>query len=95
MNKNMNDPRVNRLIGYVIFFSSMPFFGAAVVLTEVAGGILSMLLLLIGAALFAASVIWMIRKVRCPHCGALLHLKLYSIRRCPYCGRDTDPDSTE
>ena len=88
----MRNPRTARLIGYVIFFASVPLFGFAAVLTEVWGGLLSMLLLVAGGVLFAFSIVWMIRKVRCPHCGQLLHLKLYDIRRCPYCGKNTDPD---
>ena len=54
-----------------------------------------MLFLIIGGLMAAASVIWMVRKVRCPHCNMLLHLKLYPIDRCPYCGKSTDPDSMD
>ena len=86
-------PRKARLIGYIILFASFPFFGLAGGMTSVGGGILSMLFLTIGGLMAAASVIWMVRKVRCPHCNTLLHLKLYPIDRCPHCGKSTDPDS--
>ena len=91
----MIDPRKARVIGYIILFASFPFFGTGAVMLEIWGGVLSMLLFLVGAVLVTVSVIWMIRKVRCPHCGALLHLKLYDISRCPYCNKSTDPDSRE
>lgn len=88
-------PRKARLIGYIILFASFPFFGMAVGLKEVAGGLLSMLFIIIGAVGVIVSTVWSIRKVRCPHCNALLPLKLYPISRCPYCGKSTDPDSVD
>lgn len=92
--KQMN-PRTARLIGYVLMILSCIVFGTGAACTGVWGGVLSMLLIVAGAALFALSTIWMIRKVRCPHCNQLLHLKLYDISVCPYCGRRTDPDSRD
>ena len=89
--RKMN-PRTARIVGYVLLFFSFPFFGAMAACMDIAGGLLSMLFLIIGAGLFAVSVIWMVRKVRCPHCDQLLHLKLYDISVCPYCGRSTDPN---
>ena len=42
------------------------------------------------AFLFIVVTAWMIMKVRCPHCGQLLELKLYNIDYCRYCGKSTD-----
>ncbi len=83
-------PRIARIIGYVILFASFPFMGAGMCLTDVAGGLLSMALLIVGGGLLAASAVWCLRKVRCPHCNALLPLKLYDIRVCPYCKKSTE-----
>ncbi|MBQ3842966.1 MAG: hypothetical protein II820_09775 [Ruminiclostridium sp.] len=87
------NPRIARTIGYFILFASCIVMGAGAACIDVMGGVLTMIMLVVGAVLFAFSVIWMIRKVRCPHCGNLLHLKLYDISVCPYCGKSTDPDS--
>ena len=83
-------PRKARIIGYIILFASFPFFGLAGCFLNIAGGLLSMIFLVIGALGITVSVIWDIRKVRCPHCNTLLPLKLYDIRTCPYCGKNTD-----
>ena len=85
----MNDPKINRIVGYVIFFIACIIF----VLGTVSGGPLKVVLYIIGGVIAAASVVWMILKVRCPHCGALLHLKLYNIDRCPRCGKSTRSDN--
>ena len=85
-------PKKARLIGYGLFLCSIPFLLVSVICAEIAGGLLSMVFLILAAVMFAVSTVWMLRKVRCPHCGELLHLKLYDISRCPYCGKSTDPD---
>jgi len=84
----MKDPKINRIIGYVIFLAACIFF----IMGTVSGGPLMIVFYIIGGVIAAASVVWMIMKVRCPHCGALLHLKLYNIDRCPVCGKSTDPE---
>lgn len=83
----MKDPKVNRIIGYVIFFIACGF----VIAGTTSGGILRVIFYIIAGLFTAASIVWDIMKVRCPHCGALLHLKLYNIDRCPQCGKSTDP----
>ena len=83
-------PRLARVIAYILMFASFPCFGFAMAFSDVMGGLVSMVLLVVGALLFTASVIWALRKVRCPHCNALLPLKLYDIRVCPYCKKSTD-----
>ncbi len=84
----MNDPKINRIIGYIVLFIGFGF----VIAGTVCGDILKIIFYVIAALLIAGSFVWMIMKVRCPHCGALLHLKLYSIARCPHCGKNTDTD---
>lgn len=54
-----------------------------------ASGGVDKILLALGLITVAASVIWMVLKVRCPHCNKLLPLKLYNIDTCPYCGMNT------
>ena len=90
--EGMNKPRVNRVIGYVILFLGFLFIIMGTVCRDRGDGIFSIVCYVFGGLLDVFSVVWMVLKVRCPHCGAILHFKLYDIRRCPYCGRSTDPD---
>ena len=88
-NKN---PRINRAIGYIILCIGFAVFGIGCMMyyksdTSV---VLGVIVCIIGVLLFVFSTIWMIKKVRCPHCNALLHLKLYPVSTCPYCGKRTD-----
>jgi len=83
----MKNPKINRIIGYVIFFIACAMF----IMGTMSSDPLRTVLYIIGGIIAAVSVVWMVMKVRCPHCGALLHLKLYNIDRCPQCGRSTDP----
>lgn len=83
----MKDPKINRIIGYVILFIGFGF----VITGTISGGIFLVIFYILGGLFVVASTVWMIMKVRCPHCGALLHLKLYNIDRCPRCGKSTDP----
>ncbi len=85
----MRDPRVNRIIGYVIFFIACGFMIAG----TVSGGVFMAVFYVLGGLFALVSVVWMVMKVRCPHCGALLYLKLYNIDRCPQCGKSTDPNA--
>ena len=91
MKKPMRDPRINRATGYGIFFSGLLLVGIGTGLSEIP----RMVFWMLGLLIFAGSVLWMFTKVRCPHCNRLLHLKLYDIRRCPYCGKSTKPDDTD
>lgn len=88
----MKDPRICRLIGYVMLFMG---FGFVIGGTMCGGGVPGIILYVIAGLFCISSLVWMIMKVRCPHCGALLHLKLYDISRCPYCHRSTKPDDNE
>ncbi|MCR5150907.1 MAG: hypothetical protein K6B52_06750 [Clostridiales bacterium] len=82
----MKNPRTCRLIGYIILFAGFGF----VIAGSIAGNTARTVLYLIAGLFIAASVVWMIKKVRCPHCGALLHLKFYDISTCQYCHKRTD-----
>ena len=84
----MKDPKINRFIGYVIFFTACIFM----IVGTVSGGVLLVVFYILAGIFAVTSLVWMIMKVRCPHCGALLHLKLYNIDRCPQCGKSTRPD---
>ena len=89
---NLNNPSHNRIIGYLIMISGAITFGTGMEIAHMTGIIrlLGEIICVIGIGLFIASIVWMYKKVRCPHCGMLLHLKLYPIRKCPYCGKRTD-----
>ncbi len=85
----MNTPRKCRRTGYVILFTGVVLFALGLYPRNT-GGKVNVFLVIVSLIIIAASVVWMIKKVRCPHCGALLHLKLYNIDVCPYCGKNTD-----
>lgn len=88
----MKNPKVNRFIGYVILFVGFFFFykgfHANTALDSVNG--YDAKLVGIAVILMLVSFGWMLMKVRCPHCGQLLDLKLNNISVCPYCGKMTD-----
>ena len=92
MNNNM-DPRLARAIGYAAMFGGFIVVGIGTACFNILEGVVSLILYGIAGLFLAFSIIWMIRKVRCPHCGQLLHLKLYDISVCPYCGKSTDPNN--
>lgn len=89
---NSRNPNTNKLIGFAILFSGFVLFGIGWRLTKAVGieCILGYVLVVMGLVLCVVSTIWVIKKVRCPHCNALLSLKLSSVNTCPYCGRRTD-----
>lgn len=85
----MNNPRVNRIIGYIVMF-----IGFYVVYKGNHTGIASngrnsydYITIGIGLILVIASFVWMIFKVRCPHCDGLLDIRLKNIDVCPHCGK--------
>ena len=89
---NLNNPSHNRIIGYLIMILGAIVFGIGMEIAHMTGivRLLGEIISVIGIGLFIASIVWMYKKVRCPHCGMLLHLKFYPIRKCPYCGKRTD-----
>ena len=89
---NLNNPSHNRIVGYLIMISGAITFGIGMEIAHMNGIIrlLGEIVCIIGVALFIASTVWMYKKVRCPHCGMLLHFKFYSIRKYPHCGKRTD-----
>ena len=90
----MKDPKVNRVIGYIILFSGFGFlmYGTHYPTADDPYNGKNWFLIIISVVLMVYSLVWMIKKVRCPHCNQILHFKLYNIDVCPYCGRSTDPD---
>lgn len=90
----MNNPKINRLIGYVILFFGFFLFYKGVKPVSLTDNIADadFVLLELSFVFLIGSFVWMIKKVRCPHCNKLLHLKLYNIDVCPHCGKSTDPD---
>ena len=89
---NPNNPTHNKIIGYLIMILGFIFFvvGVPIALSTGIIRLLGEIICAIGIALLIASTVWMYKKVRCPHCGALLNLKIWPIRKCPYCGKRTD-----
>lgn len=88
----MNNPKINRLIGYIVLFIGFAIFYKGFHAGTAADGINGTDPVLIGVSilLILGAAIWMFLKVRCPHCNALLNPKLTNINRCPHCGRSTD-----
>jgi hypothetical protein len=89
---NRNNPTRNRIKGYGILSAGILCFALGCFINNTTSQrTAAYALCAAGIIICIISTVWMIRKVRCPHCGKLLHLKLfYSNRTCPYCGKDTD-----
>ena len=88
----MKNPKINRIIGYAVMFAGFfvwyKGFHSKTALDPVNGR--DPILIGIAAVMEIAAIVWMIMKVRCPHCNRLLHLKLWNIDVCPHCGKRTD-----
>ncbi len=88
----MKNPKINRLIGYIILFVGFVlFYRGFHYPTEndpVNGH--NAVLITVASVMIIGAVFWMVLKVRCPHCNKLLHVRLYNIDICPYCGKRTD-----
>ena len=88
---NGKSPKINRLIGYVtMFIGFITFYKGFHSFTE-SDSINGHDPLLIGVSIviIVASFVWLIVKVRCPHCHKLLDIRLTNIDKCPYCGKST------
>ena len=90
----MKNPTTNRTIGYIILFAgfSLLFWGTHYPTPEDPFNGKNPVLIVLSIIVIIAAMAWTIAKVRCPHCGKLLELKLYNIDRCRYCGKRTDID---
>lgn len=88
----MRNPKTNRWIGYIILFIGFTIFYKGFHAGTAPDGVngTNSFIIAVGLVFVISSFVWMILKVRCPHCGKLLELKLYNIDRCPHCGRYTD-----
>lgn len=90
------DPQKIRNAGYVLLALSLGcLFCAACALASVEDGALPgelLLCMLLSAAAFVLTLLWMRRWIRCPRCGACLDLRPVDISVCPYCDSSTDPD---
>lgn len=91
---DMNNPKINRLIGYIVLFIGFFLFYKGVKPVSLTDNIADadFVFLALAVGFLVGSTVWMIKKVRCPHCNKLLHLKLYNIDVCPHCCKSTDPD---
>ena len=87
-----NNPTKNRLTGYGILFAGILCFALGCFIDNTTDkGTAAYALCAAGIIICISAVVWMFKKVRCPHCGKLHHFKLYySNRICRYCGKDTD-----
>lgn len=88
----MKNPKINRIIGYAIFFAGLFLFyrGFHYPTQEDPVNGHNPILIGISIIIVITSAVWMFLKVRCPHCNQLLHLKLYNIDVCPYCKKNTN-----
>ncbi len=88
----MKKPKINRIIGYVVlfigFFVFYKGFHSPTAADPVNGQ--NPLLICISLILIIGAFVWLVLKVRCPHCSKLLNIKLGNIDVCPHCGKNTD-----
>lgn len=85
----MKNPKINRVIGYIVLFIGFGLFYKGLHASIDESGI-DYFFVVTGLVFVIASIIWMILKVRCPHCGGILNPKLTNIDCCPYCGKNTE-----
>lgn len=91
----MKNPKINRIIGYIIMFIGFYVFYKGAHAGTAPDGVngTDYTVLTWGLILVIGAFVWMLFTVRCPHCNGLLNLKLGNIDVCPYCGKRTDSDS--
>lgn len=87
----MKNPRINRLLGYVVMFIGFIVFYKGNHAGTAPNGVdgYDYPTIVMGLLLVIAAFVWMFLKVRCPHCNGLLNLKLGNIDVCPHCGKET------
>ncbi len=85
----MYNPNINRLIMFIILFAG---FGVFAVGYNYFADTAFIRWPLVGAGIFLCviSLIWGVKKVRCPYCGRLLSLKIWYDVYCPYCKERID-----
>ena len=88
----MKNPTTNKIIGYIVLFIGFILFykGFHYPTPEDPVNGHSIPLIVFSIVLVIAAFVWMVVKVRCPHCGGILSPKIESIERCPHCGRNTN-----
>lgn len=84
----MKNPSINRMIGYAILFISFYLWYKGFHYDGISEK--NNLLIGLAAVVTIVSFVWLLVKVRCPHCHKLLHIKLYDISVCQHCGKETD-----
>ena len=77
-----------RGIMFLILFSGLGVIALGTLLVPVAW--LRYVIWGVGIALCVYSTVYGVKRVRCPHCHALLSLKLTHTVRCPYCHEYVD-----
>lgn len=90
----MKNPKINRIIGYVILFIGFFMFYRGFHYPTQEDPVNGHNPILIGISIIfiIVSFSWMLIKVRCPHCNQLLALKLKNIDVCPNCGKNPNSD---
>ena len=88
----MKNPKINRIVGYVVLFIGFFLFykGFHYPTQDDPVNGHNPILIGISIVMVIASFLWMLKKVRCPHCNILLELKLRTIDICPNCGKNTN-----
>lgn len=88
----MKNPKINRIIGYIVMFIGFYVFYKGCHAGTAANGVdgYDYFVIGIGLLLVIGAFVWMLLKVRCPYCNGLLNLKLADISVCPYCGKKTE-----
>ena len=88
----MKNPKINRMIGYIILFIGFALFYKGFHAGTAADGVngVDPFLVIVSLIVVIGAAVWMFLTVRCPHCNCLLNPKLANIDICPQCGKRCD-----
>lgn len=78
--------RVHYLIGVILFFLGLGVMGSV---TYDAYGTPDPVGSFLGAVIAVAGLIWVMWKVRCPHCNKMIFKRIGVYDVCPYCNNST------
>lgn len=88
----MKNPKINRIIGYIILFIGFGLFYKGFHAGTAPDGVngVDAFTVVVACIFIVGAIVWTILKVRCPHCNGMLNPKLTNIDVCPFCGKSTD-----
>jgi len=78
--------RIHYFIGVFLFFAGLTVMGSA---PYDANGMPDPVGSFLGALIVVAGLLWVIWKVRCPHCNKMVFKRIGVFDVCPYCNNST------